>query len=194
MSDSTAYGFIAETSADAYDAALDAILQAAVVGIAALSGTLVRPRWQPNVPNMPEPDQSWCAIGVNRFKVDDNAYDRHREVSGVGENVLERDEELTALASFYGPSSAALAHRFSDGLKLSQNRAAMQSAGLYVITVGDPTPAPKLVANIWVRRVDVSLELRRRTQRVYPVRTIVEVPGTSTLNNENYITPLKVNQ
>src|ERR1022692_10145 len=58
--------FLAPTSGflNAEDDALDALLQGLVVGVTAIPGNLVRPRWQPVPPPQPDQNTNWCAIGV----------------------------------------------------------------------------------------------------------------------------------
>src|SRR6185437_11129663 len=58
-------GYLAPSSAlPLEDGAFDAVLQGFVVGVTALAGNLVRPRWQPIPPPTPDPTVNWCAIGV----------------------------------------------------------------------------------------------------------------------------------
>ena len=61
-------------SAPLEDDALDAVLQAMVVGITGLSGDLVRSQWQVVSPKQPERYTNWCAIGVLTSTPDDNPW------------------------------------------------------------------------------------------------------------------------
>lgn len=190
--DSTTAGFIPPASSDPYDDALDDVLQAAVVGITGIPGTLVRPRWQPSPPNQPAFDVDWCAVGITRKVVDSFAYDRHVPAgnAGAGQSIIERDELLYVLHSFYGPNSSGLCERFRDGLEIQQNRDTLASAGVTLVEVEEAVTLPALLQEKWVRRVDVTTIYRRRTGRAYNVSTIVE--GQLGLDNESYTTPITV--
>jgi hypothetical protein len=160
------------------DASLDDALQALVVGITGLDGTLVRPRWQPVVPRQPDPGVTWCAIGVTSEKPDANAAIVHdgSAAGGQGVDTLYRHPVIEVLASFYGPSASAAAGALRDGLQIGQNREAMRAQGLAFIDSGDVTAAPDLVNQQWVRRQDLSLRLRRLVTRVYPVLNLTSAP------------------
>lgn len=191
--DSTVAGFLAPVAADPYDDALADVLQAAVVGICGIQGDLVRPRWQPTPPIQPPFDTNWCAFGVTLAKVDAFAFDNHQPAgnAGLGQSIIERDELLSVLHSFYGPNSSGIAERFRDGFEIAQNRDTLAANSLAVVEVGEAISLPALLMEKWVRRVDVTVTYRRRTKRTYNVQTITE--GQLGLNNELYLTPIRVN-
>lgn len=183
-------GFLAPVAEDVYDDALDDQLQATIVGISGLPGALVRPRWQPNPPNQPAFNTNWCAFGLTRKVVDTFAYDRHNPAgsAGEGQSIIERDETLYVLHSFYGPNSSGICERFRDGFEISQNRDALRDAGLFLVELEEAVTLPALLQEKWVRRVDVTVVYRRRTKRTYQVKTLVT--GQMGLDNERYITPI----
>lgn len=187
---SASLGFLAPSAEPDYGDALDDIMQAAVVGITGLAGNLVRPRWQPDPPQQPAFDETWCAFGVVRSAVDAFAYERHDAAGsqGQGQSIIERDEVLQVLHSFYGPNSNAVCERFRDGLELAQNRATLASAGIGLVEVGEAVMVPVLLTEKWVRRVDVTVYYRRRTSRPYEVRNLLG--AELGLNNELYTTPI----
>lgn len=170
--DSTTTGFVSATSSNVYDIELDRLLQTAVVGISGLPGQLVRPRWQAITPNQPEHEVNWCAIGVSDIAPDAYTFKTH-DPAGQGTDIVERDEILTVLASFYGLASNTNAHAFYDGLQVNQNRDTLAAAGIVLITVGECLQVPVLLAQKWARRVDITVTLRRRTQRVYQIKSLV---------------------
>lgn len=188
--DSSTGGFVAALTADSYDQALDRVLQTAVVGIVGLAGSLVRPRWQPIEPNQPEHEVNWCAIGMTNVDSDAYAYKIH-DAAGTGTDLMEHDETLTVLASFYGPASMTNCQAFRDGLQIDQNRETLRAAGIVLATINDTVPVPVLLAQKWLRRVDVSFTLRRRVQRTYPIRTLAS--ASLGLDNEHYVTPISAN-
>jgi hypothetical protein len=156
------------------DDALARALQAVVVGITGLDGTLVRPRWQPVVPRQPDVGMTWCAIGVTEEDPDDNPAVVHDGAAdgGEGADTLYRHSVLNVLASFYGPSASAVAGVLRDGLHIPQNREAMTAQGLAFISSDKILAAPELVNQQWIRRYDLPLRLRRVVTRVYPVRNL----------------------
>ena len=188
--DSSTGGFVAATVSDSYDSALDRVLQAAVVGIVGLTGALVRPRWQPVEPNQPEHDVNWCAIGMTNVESDAYAYKVH-DAAGSGADKMEHDETLTVLTSFYGPASMTNCQAFRDGLQVDQNRETLRAAGIVLATVNDVVPVPVLLAQKWLRRVDVSFTVRRRVQRTYPTRTLVS--ASLGLDNEHSAPLITIN-
>lgn len=154
------------------DAALDAIFQQAIVGITGLDGTLVRPRWQAVVPQQPEPSTNWCAFGITDTGPADFPAVEHDGI-GDGASMLHRHEEITLLASFYGPGASGNAKTLRDGLYLSQNREALQAAGIDLIGTDDIRAAPDLINQQWVRRFDLPLNFRRHAVRTYPILNLL---------------------
>lgn len=201
MSDSSVAGYLPPTAADAYDQALDRLLVPVVAGVTGLDPTLVRPRWQISAPTMPEPETNWAAVGVSFIDPDDNVYERHVKVDGLAGadasySAVERDERMTMLTSFYGPMAASNAMKFFDGMQIEQNRAGLKSYGIDVVSVQSATRVPLLVAMKWQMRIDVSVELIRRTVRTYSILTIQASSsnGPSTLYVDGNQTTLTFDQ
>jgi hypothetical protein len=171
--DSSTGGFLSPVapSSALFDAALDALLQQLVVGVTGLPGPLVRPRWQPVEPKRPEPATDWAAVGVSAADPTDYPVEWH-DGSGEGSDVQEAWEQLTALASFYGPHGMQNASLLRRGLYVPQNREALQLAGVDVVDAGGVTAAPDLVNQQWIRRYDLSIRLRRKVQTTYAVLNI----------------------
>jgi hypothetical protein len=181
-------GYLAPSSAlPPEDDAFDAIIQALVVGITALPGNLVRPRWQPVALAQPEAGTNWCAIGVTEEDPQEGrpAITHDGAASGgLGADTLQVNDEVEVLASFYGPNARSFANLFRDGLMLPQNREALEfpppsgnTQQIYRI-IQMPSPArfvPELVNQITVRRVDVSFRVKRANITVWPVENILSV-------------------
>lgn len=170
-------GYLAGTGGVVEDSALDAILQACVVGITGLPGQMVRPRWQPVVPKQPEPSVNWCAIGVTTSTTTDYPVEQHIG-AGDGSDAFEKWEELALLASFYGPDAAGFASLLRDGLYVTQNREVLQASGIDLIDVGTRTAAPDLVNQQWIRRFDLPIRFRRKVERSFPVLNILSAPDS----------------
>lgn len=204
MAASNAPGFLTQISPPVpYDDDLIDLLQPIVVGILdVVPPTFVRPRWQPgDTPNQPDYGVDWIALGISNTRHEAFAYEGH-VAEGEGFDNVERTEELDVLISCYGPHAGGNAGTLRDGFSLGQNRTSLHDLGADLLFVGNPTTLPALVTGVWVRRVDLTITLRRYTTRQYGVKTIVEIP-TPIINNgvpafgidnEQYITPIIVDK
>lgn len=151
---------------------LNDFLQQVIAGVTGIRGDMVRPRWQPEPPNLPDFGSNWFAFGITRRKKDTFAYERHLgDENGTSEII--RNEELELLISFYGNDADFNASAFSEGIQIEQNREALQEAGIGVIETGDITPLPVMVKERWWYRVDMPWGLRRQIRRKYPILNIL---------------------
>lgn len=172
--DSSVAGYISPVGAPViYDDALDDAFQRAVVGITGLPGALVRPRYQKEMPNQPDFETNWCAMGVTKLTPDLFAHEQPLP-AGEGSEVVSSDEILELLLSFYGPNSNALAETFRAGLMLTQNREALRAdANIALVNLAEAVLVPTLTKQMWVRRVDVRAFFRRRVEREYAVLSLL---------------------
>lgn len=138
-------------------------------------GSLVRPRWQPDPPNIPDFSVDWVAFGIVMTKKDWQPYQFHDPTAndGNGAQVFERDEELTILHSFYGPNSQQLQSQYEDGLQIDQNRGLLDINGIKLMSMQDAYQLPALLKEKWVKKVDQRVVFRRRIRRVYPTLTLL---------------------
>lgn len=171
------------TQSPAYDQPLDVQLQAVVVGITGLDGTLVRPRWQPRPPQQPDQDTDWCAIGIVRIGAAYGHYTRHNP-DGDGSDETEAYEDLELLASFYGPGCGRLAALLRDGLRVPQNREEMRANGMALTSADTITLLGEFVTAEWRRRADLPITMTRVVSRTYPILNLLEAQGT--INTESY--------
>lgn len=166
-------------SEPAEDADLDDILQGVCKGITGIDGTLVRPRWQAEPPNLPSQDTNWAAIGVTKKPFDTYVAEiQDGPEGGDGETILIRHESMEALVSFYGPNCQANASIFRDGLFIAQNREQLQANGIELVEVGDLARVPELIKNLWYDRCDLPFEVRRAVTRTYAVLNLLSAEGT----------------
>ncbi|MFJ6322263.1 MULTISPECIES: LIC_12616 family protein [unclassified Rhizobium] len=178
MTDSSTGGFLAPTSPPpAADDALDDQIQAAVVGITGLNGTLVRPRWQPSPPKQPPATTNWCAIGVVRLVGDTYAWIGHHP-DGNGYDEMQRHVTFDVLASFYGPNGQAYAGLLRDGLQIPQNREALYLQGIAFVEASEIIAAPALINEQWVRKYDLTVTLRTQITRTYAVLNLLSASGS----------------
>ncbi len=162
--------------------ALDAALQALLVGVTGLPGAMVRPRWQPVTPKQPAPSSDWCAFGVMTIDPDANPALSHDPSAngGKGGDTLLRHEQLTVLCSFYGPNGQQNAGLLRDGMYIAQNSEVLHLALTAFVGAGSITTAPELVNEQWIKRYDITLMLRRQVVRTYQVQNILSATETIT--------------
>lgn len=164
-------------SAPLEDDALDAVLQAMVVGITGLSGDLVRPRWQVVSPKQPESTINWCSIGVLTSTPDDNPVVQHLSGPSVNDqagDLLQEHEELEVIVSFMGPLCKTYLGIFRSGVRLATNIQNLKSVGLYFKDIDEGRAAHELINQNWIRRWDSMLTLKRMVARVYGVPNVVD--------------------
>lgn len=144
---------------------LEDALQAHVVGISGLPSSMVRPRWQNPVPEMPEVGQNWAAIGIQLTQADDGPVISQ----GATHAQYIRHETLTVLVSFYGSSGNGYATLFRDGMAIPQNNDQLASIQAKVINVGDVLSVPELFNQQFIRRYDLPFSIRRKVIRTYAI-------------------------
>jgi hypothetical protein len=188
--DSSVAGFLAPFSLPIYDDPLDDYLHGFLAALSTLPGALVRPRWQPEPPNLPNFATNWLAWGITDIDEDRFAYQEQRSEDG-GYAVVERDELLTMLLSFYGPKAGQLAKQVSNSVQLSQNRSYLRAQNMTVVEVMNQVRVPALLKEKWVPRVDMRILFRRRASASYRIRTLEDFMAG--LNNEHYVTQLGTN-
>lgn len=175
-----------------YGDALDDLFHDTIVGVTGLDNKLVRPRWQPAPPTQPPFAADWCAFGIVDSEKDWDPYMRHEPNAntGAGQTVTEQDEQFQLLVSFFGPDAYAYQSLWEDGLKVDQNRAALNAQGIKWMFTGRATQVPSLLKEAWVKRVDQRITFRRRVFRTYAVLNIAS--ADIQLDNEHYITDISV--
>jgi hypothetical protein len=183
---SSAAGFLAPLTAPIYDNPLDDFFHAFLVALSTLPGQLVRPRWQEEPPNMPDFSVDWLAWGITEIEEDPFAYQGQADEDT---GVVERDEILVMLMSFYGPRAGQLGKQVSASIQLAQNRAYLRAQNMTVIEVAGQVRLPALLKDKWVPRVDQRVRFRRRATWAYQIHAIEQFQGG--LHNELYNTPLE---
>jgi hypothetical protein len=166
-------GYLAPTApVPAEDDELDNLMQELVAGVTGLPGAMVRPRWQSTVPKQPEPNEDWCAIGITRQANDAGPAIQH-DGAGEGSDEYVRHQEIDLLCSFYGPAAKGYAQLLADSMAVPQNSEQLALHGMKFIRVSDIQPAPALINQQWNRRFDLTLTLRRKITRTYPVLNLL---------------------
>jgi hypothetical protein len=184
MSTSATGGYLQATSSNAIeDESLRVFFQNLVAGITGITGALVRPRWQPEPPNMPAFGTDWAAIGVTSRTRDVNAYTTHRTTSDgqggtINTDYTHRTEVLNVLCSFYGPNCESNSELLAMGLEVGQNREVMQLAGYGLVGVDDATMNADMWNEKWVTRIDLPFQIRRAQLYQYSVLNVIAAQGT----------------
>lgn len=154
-------------------AALLAFIQGWIVGLTGMDGKLVRPRWQPEAPVIPDEGTAWAAIGLGTRSSDTYPFVGNKTPDGSPGYSLARQEEIPVLCSFYdlgsGGQADALAALLRDQTAIAQNRELLRANNFAFVSCGELTPVPSLLKTRWLYRVDVPITLRRQINRSYPV-------------------------
>jgi hypothetical protein len=184
-------GFLAPSLslAPLQDAALLDFIQAWIVGLTGLLPQNIRPRWQPEPPNIPADTVDWAAFGIKKRIKDTYGAELHVPAA-LGYNEIRRHEELDILVSFYGPNADESCDLFSEGMQVAQNREILTLNNMGLISSGDAIVVPELLKEKWLRRVDLPFSLKRQIVRQYGVQNILT--ADIELNNEYYLTPITV--
>ncbi len=158
---------------------LDGFMQQVVASITGIDGTLVRPRWQLEPPDLPPVGTNWAAIGVTRSTP--LGYPATVEIAtGNGFSQLSDQEEFDTLCSFYGPGADGKAVALRLGLMVAQNREAFQLLSVGLITTSGRTRVPTLVQQQNLMRVDITVTLRREVRQFYPVLFLLRAQASIT--------------
>lgn len=172
---STALGPLVQSAGPMEGQTLQRFLHDMLAGVTALSGSLVRPLWQPEPPAVPAITVNWIGFGIVLQVPDANAY---HDQTALTSATLIRHESLEVLCSCYGPACLDYAGRIRDALELSQNRDTLRAAGMGLTGTSGLTHAPELVNARWYDRADLMIELRREIRRTYAVYTFLAATGS----------------
>lgn len=178
MNTSSTGGYLLPTASPAplEGAELEDFFHDVIARVTGLDPTLVRPRWQPTPPDIPDKGTVWIAFGF----VDEssNTYAFVGEIvtdSGVAAQ-LQNQEQFGVLCSVYGTGAGSDAKKVAkilrDGLQIEQNREPLFQQGMGLVEVTAPTPAPVLIQQDWLYRLDMTIRVRRAVVRQYRVLTI----------------------
>lgn len=180
--DSSTGGYLVPSSTnDLNDQALARFLQQIVVGIVGLPGKMVRPRWQPEPPNIPDFGTNWAAIGPGARKRDPFSAIVHNpnDADGNGSSTVIRNRTMDVICSFYGPLAETNSELLAMGLELSQNREVMQLAGFNLVGgVGDSAIVPIQIKERWQYRVDIPFTVRQQQKYTYPILNLEGIQAT----------------
>lgn len=157
------------------DTALEDLFADLFAGVTGLTADLVRPRWQSVVPKQPAPNVNWLAFGVTLTTPDASPVLQHDDAAagGVGADHYARHADIEVLASFYGPGGEGYATQTQDGMCVPQNLEFLRANLITYVNSGTIRNVPEKVNEQWIRRWDMVLHFRRKTERTYPVENLL---------------------
>ena len=141
---------------------IEDLLNSLIAALTGIPGSLVRPRWQPDPPEIPERHVNWCAFGIMRREMPNFPQVEH-DGEGDGTSRVLTHETLHCLASFYGPDAEDKALALRSGLHVGQNREPLYHEGMAFVEAGELSYLPELGQHSmrWKPRCDLPLVFRR---------------------------------
>lgn len=195
MTDSASAGFLQPAPSPAPLEGQDLLnfVQAWIVGITGLDGTLVVPWAQPEPPNLPNAGTVFCAFSIRTRTADTYPW-IGRTVPDDGADHLQRHQDLDILLTFYdlgsGGQADAMSALFRDGSAIPQNLEVLSQNNMGLVKVGQAVDVPVLVKTRWQYRVDLPVVIRREVLRTYPVLTVESAEGTI-VTSDGYTAPFQ---
>lgn len=167
-----------------HDVSWEDFLHDIIAGITGLDPTLVRPRWQPEPPDMPDLGVNWVAFGVTESQVDFEPWVGHNDAGngGLGQDILQEHQVDTVMCSFYGPHAGRYASYLRRGFYIEQNRAVLRANAAGLVEVTALNRSPEYIRNQWLDRVDTNVIIRREIRFNYDVCTLIQATGLITAN------------
>lgn len=139
-----------------------------LVGVSNVPKPMIRPRWQPEPPNIPDVNVDWLAFGITERDSPQFPYEGHSG-DGMGHDVVIRHESLTVMISVYGPNADMIAHLIRENSTISQNREVLLKNGFSVREIGGFRAAPEIIKQQWMYRLDFEIVFNRKIEITYPV-------------------------
>lgn len=181
--DSSTGGYLAPLAPDPpADDVLEGVLRDLVAGVTGLPRDRVLPQWPATASAPPEPSQNWCATGITSLTSDAGPLARH-DGAAEGSDTYARHQDLALLCSFYGPAAMAYAQRLVDGVAIAQNREQLSLRDMAIVGVERIEAVPPTVDVSTPLHYDLTLRLRRKIIRTYPVRNLLFAQVGSTTDS-----------
>lgn len=191
---SSEQGFLAPT--DTYglldDQGLARFIQQMVAGITGLDPTLVRPAWQPEPPDEPPVETTWCSVRKEDFDPETFAWEGNTKVNNQDVHLVVRHELVNLVAEFQGPSSERMADILSMGFQLAQNREYLTRSGYGFVESGKKVVLSLLRNERYLYVVDLPFTLRRRQQFNYAVEPLAGAAAELIVDQPAAVYPLQV--
>lgn len=173
-------------------AALQDFLHDWLVGVSGVEKPMIRPRWQPEPPNIPDVNTDWMAFGITERDSNTFPFEGH-DGADLGHNVMIRHEQLTVLISVYGPNADITAHLIRENAMVAQNREVLFKKGFSIKSIEGMRSAPEIIKQQWMYRLDFAVIFNRKIKIVYPILNIASSEATITSDSSSYQTSVVVN-
>ncbi|SDV49083.1 phage neck terminator protein [Chitinasiproducens palmae] len=199
--DSTTVGFLLPTD-DApplADADLEDVLRLMIGALTDLPAERIQPRWPATVAAAPEPDTNWCVFSIEAVETDGNVLIRqrpaidatlHADVAATSQQdarpvsvsatddqqELIQHELLDLVVTCYGPHAQRYATQLRDGMVVPQTNETLRPYRLAVVRSGPLQGSAALTDGTWLRRFDLSIDMRHEVVRTYAIRNLSSAP------------------
>jgi hypothetical protein len=161
---------------------LENFLQQWIASVAGIDEVWVRPRWQPQPPNLPDFGQDWVSVGITE-STPLNIYAAAIWYPAYGIQQFQRHVEFTLLCSFYGPNCAFYSGNLHIGAQVEQNHWILKTKGVKLIDTGGGRRVPELIKEQWWDRIDIEVTFRRIIRRNYQIRPIASAAACVTIDD-----------
>lgn len=185
MTTSATGGYLTQTEVPLpNDLTLTQFIQQMIVGMTGMNGTMVREKFQKNsVEQEATPEDVWCAFFVTETTPDANAY---TEVIREGDmSKMQRHLELVVDCSFYGEGSKVFAEKLRDGFQIAQNRDVLTTGNMGFKEVSTIRSVPEKHGQVWFKRYDMNVVLRRQIDKTFAVLSFNSAGGTIKAEKDN---------
>ena len=146
---------------------LEDIFHTLILGLTGIDELMIRPRFQISPPSIPAIGVDWIAFEIQSLTQDAGPY-----LEQNAENAKSiRHQDIELFLSFYGSHGQDLAQLFIDGAAIPQNISELDQYAIQFIDSSDIITAADLINTQYVRRFDVTARFRRKTARLYPIKT-----------------------
>lgn len=169
------------------DSTLHNVLHDWIANVTNIDNTNIRPRWQPESPNIPDVGVDWVAFGVTSKETVGTPYVAHYAASMQypnGYDELRSHRLLRVLVSIYGPNAESNENILRSSLFIEQNQESLKAYNMALIGTGNSTTIPEFLKEQWIYRVDLPLEIKQQIILDYPVLNLLS--SQATLNNEKF--------
>jgi hypothetical protein len=170
---STKAGYLTPTVAGGqapYDQELEDIIHDIIMGITSLPPQYIRPFFQDEPPVQPPAYVDWIAFNITTYPI--TQYPQIEQLGSPPGDTLSMHEDIKVLTSSYGPNAGRTMAILRAGLYIAQNRDMIKAALLNFVDTAPPLRIPDLVNVQFINRIDMTINLRRKTSNTYAVQPL----------------------
>ena len=172
-------GYLVPTNTALDNHALQDYIHDVLVGVTAISNSLVRPAYQANPPPIPDLDVNWCAFSIRNRRPAAQPW----TTQGDDDADLSTNELFDVVVTFYGPDCMGYAATLRDGLQIPQNSDQLTAVDMAVLGSEDIVYIPELINDRWFERADITINMNRNLSRTYDILPLLGATGTMYFND-----------